>query len=257
MKNLFRTVALLALAGSGLTAANAQETAYPDPALGDGGALIVSIWDPNANVSIVYAINDLLYQDIANGALGAGGSFDLAVPQFASVFGGSNIADIRFTVTAAGVAPNGTGALFATGPAVLPFVANGSVAGTFQNAQVFASQLTDNCGLQNPCIALSNDVGQYAGGVTWGDLSAQLPYSAAGGINESLSFYSLTQSGSGRIRPSDPAEIASVATGASWLLDASGLLSYSVVPIPAAAWLLLSGLLGFGAIARRRQAAVA
>lgn len=254
MNSLVKAVAVLALVCSGAQAANAQ--GYPDPASNpSGGALIVSIWDPVASVSLVYAVPDVFYQQT-----GALAPTQFNVPEFGQVFAGSNSADILYHVYAAGVDANNNnrGAIFVTGPAGLPNVTTGNVQGNFTAAQTFYSNLDDICGAQTPCTTTDPTSGAFAGVAAWGNLSAQLPFSAAETVGNALSFYAIGQATGSRVRPTDPATVDAIAGGtAQWLLDASGLMSYSVIPIPAAAWLLLSGLLGFGAISRRRQPAAA
>lgn len=253
MKHLIKFAAVIAIA---LTfTQNSEAQTYPDPATGSGGALIVSIWDPATGVSLVYAVPGVFYQDLANGSFGQT-NFTTSIPQFSSVFGNSNPGDILYQVAATGPDPvRGRGALYATGGASLPAVNSGNIAGTFQNSQAFYFQLDSFCGTDPVCIAASSSDGQYAGSASWGNLSAQLPFSAAAGLGTALSFWELTQNTASRIRPTDAAEVSLVAAGATWLLDANGNLAYTVVPVPAAIWMLVSGLLGFGVISRRKQAA--
>ncbi|MEL7311207.1 MAG: VPLPA-CTERM sorting domain-containing protein [Pseudomonadota bacterium] len=253
MKHLIKFAAVIAVA---LTfTQNAQAQAYPDPATGDGGALIVSIWDTQLGVSLVYAIPGVFYQDLVDGTFGQT-NFETAIPQFSTIFSESDSANLLYQVTATGPdAINGRGALYTTGGDTLPSVTSGNIAGTFQNSQAFYFQLDSTCGADPVCPAANSQAGTFAGSATWGDLTAQLPFSAATGVGFALNFYSLTQNTASRIRPTDPAEVGPAAPGASWFLSADGLLSYTVVPVPAAIWMLISGLLGFGAISRRKQAA--
>jgi len=253
MKHLIQFAAVVVLALTFSQEADAQ--AFPDPATGNGGALIVSIWDPTTGVSLVYAIPNVFYQDLSNGTFGAS-NFSTAVPQFSTIFSGSETSNLLYQVTATGPdATRGRGALYTTGGSTLPAVTSGNVAGTFQNSQAFYFQLDSACGADPVCPAATANDGTYAGQASWGDLSVQLPFSAAGSIGQALSFYSLTQNTASRIRPSDDAVVSLAAPGATWLLDANGNLNYSVVPVPAAIWMLISGLLGFGVISRRKQAA--
>lgn len=252
MKHLIQFAAVIAIALMFTHDAEAQT--YPDPATGNGGALIVSIWDPSTGVSLVYAIPNVFYQDIANGTFGQS-NFSTAIPQFTSVFG-SDVSNVLYQVTSTGLGlAQGRGALYTTGGATLPSITNGNVQGTFNNSQPFYFQLASACGTDPVCIADASTDGQYAGQATWGDLTAQLPFSAAGAVGSALSFWSLTQENASRIRPSGTADAGLVAAGATWLLDEFGNLSYTVVPVPAAIWMLISGLLGFGVISRRKQAA--
>ena len=259
MKTLLKAVAALSLAVSAVSVANAQN--YPNPNSDpSGGALIVSIWDNVANASIVYAIPNTFYQDLRDGSFT---SFDGAIPQFDTIFGGSDAANIQYAVTASGAFLPGfpddpQAALFATGPASIGEVLNTNVAGAANIVGVFYGQLRAVCDDVNPCTSTNPQDGQF--GAALEDLALQLPFSAATTVGNSLNFYDLAQTGvevfpgfPPGVNATDPASVTD--TLGVWLLDGSGNLSYNVIPLPAAAWLLLSGLFGFGAIARRRQAA--
>ncbi len=251
MTHFIKFAAALALAMV-VSQADAQSTTYPTQTDPSGGALIVSIWDPVAGVSLAYATGSF-YQDLVDGSFASIGP--IVVPEFAQTFAGSDPANILYQVYAAGLdAANGRSELFVTGPAnALPNVQVNNITGTFTNSNTVYNALANACGDATSCAATAAD-GNYLGFPTWGDLSAQL-YNAAAAVGNSLAFYQLSQPDVARVRGTDPAVTGLYAAGATWLLSADGMLQYSQVPLPAAVWLLLSGLAGFGAISRRRQSA--
>jgi hypothetical protein len=116
-----------------------------------------------------------------------------------------------------------------------------------------------NCAATNPCIAPSNtDPRSWAlaafadnyGGALNG-IDPNLHTSTT--LGNAMSFFLLSGDNS---NPFSPTASASQYAG-KWLIDTAGQLSYQVgaVPLPAAGWLLLSGLLGLGAVGRRRALA--
>ena len=261
MKFIMKTVALLALVSGMATTANAQ---FEDPVTNapDRGALIVSVWDPTAGKSLVYSIPNTFFSDAAGGLTPG----TVSIPGFTDFFGTNNT-NLQFTVTAAGAAGTVGPSIFVTGPTDgFTGLNNSRVQSTWGAARTFSTTLrnnlgTANCDVNNVCLAESTTSPVWAGGSDWGDLTAQLTVlTAAGDVGEALAFYQITQSST---LPTALADVNGVSGGAatgslvSFLLDTSGNLQTLVVPLPAAVWLLLSGLVGFGAISRRRQQAAA
>lgn len=254
MKMFSKAAAVMAIALMGASAAQAQ--VWTQPTSPTGTALTVTIWDPNAGVSLVYAVPGETFQSARDGIAPFA---NLEVPEFGAVFGASDPADIQYQVSAFGPDPlnRDRATALVTGPSTVPAVGVGNITGTNTNAQTFHTALDTACEFDAACAGTSAD-GQYGGLATWADLSAQLPFSAAAAVGNALFFYELAQPDDPRVGSSTPAIVTAIGGGtAQWLLSETGLLSYSVVPLPAALWLLLTGLAGFGIVSRRRETPVA
>jgi hypothetical protein len=242
----------------------------PSPATGSGG-LIVSIWDSVRGVSLVQYLGLSLDQILPGGSSMETAGFTLdfgTLANYSTVFGASSATNIQYHVTAA----DSTGGTF-NGRRVATTAALGSeFTITTPRVRDAASAQRDfielwfngigGCNGTNPCIATSSTDGQFAGVDSFGSqLNGQLPVSAAATVGTSLGFYLLSSQNTAT-QPGlvDRYESALGGLG-QWLLNASGQLTYSVgsavVPLPAAVWLLLSGLLGVATVARRRAASAA
>jgi hypothetical protein len=141
----------------------------------------------------------------------------------------------------------------------------GATVGT-ATAGNFYGQLNGSCNLSNPCISQPGLPTPFAGAPQWGDnYNANFAPGAGGAANTALGFYWIDRTSN--TSPTSNANVVRYGNSLNlgqWLLTNAGEFSYtlaaatSVVPLPAAAWLLLSGLAGFGVISRRgRQRAAA
>lgn len=255
MKTLPALAAVMTLSVASF-AAHAQTDPYPGPASTGDGALLVSIWDSTANVSLVYSVPGLDFSGIVNGSSLTDG-FNIAVPDFATQFGGSNPSDVMYSVTAAGLDGDFAQQAFAiTGPTGGVAATYGGVSGAFTYFDTFNSNLHQACGSATPCETADPNSGVWAG-TNDDNVAAQLKVSPSGTLGNALGFYYLHAAAS-RNRGTDPDLVQSLG---QWLLDGAGDLTFSanaeVVPLPAAVWLLSSGLVAFGAISRRRPSRAA
>jgi hypothetical protein len=143
------------------------------------------------------------------------------------------------------------------------FMNVGGVTGSTNNFIAFVDSVNQACpGPSNSCVVTDPLANGYAGNENWsGAFGNNLGWAAVANPGTALAFYYVTTP-AGRPASGTAASIVQYA-GASgagqWLLSQTGALTYSVpaIPLPAAAWLLLSGLAGFGVISRRRAVASA
>jgi hypothetical protein len=246
----------------------APDGAWPDaasPAGAGNGGVIVSAWDSVRGVSLVQYVG-LKYNDIvpANMEPASGGVLDFHVlDKWSSTFGGSDAANIQYNVTSASLLSGAIGGrrLDTTGAlSGVPTVNNLATSGAASTVQQFINvNVTGGCGTVNSCVATDSTQAQYAGNdVTFGaKLNGQLPFVTTAAVGTALGFFSLTPTSNVPPNAATVHQYGNANGFASWLLDASGDLTYTIpgggsVPLPAAVWLLLSGLAGFGTVSRRK-----
>ncbi len=238
---------------------------------GNGG-LIISVYDSVRGVSISeYLGLDLLdfLPGNTNATPDAGLVLDFgAIQGWSATFGTSNAADIKYTVTAAdylrdtGHAYLGSSLLTTLAPGVSTTIRNNAMYGAITAERSFIGGALNGlggCNGTNPCTAATSADGSYAGAASWGDrYNNQLPVSAATTVGTAMGFYQVSASSDSQFNNATVVQYASTTGAAQWLLTADGHLTYTVpgapVPLPAAVWLLLSGLVGMGTVSRRRNA---
>jgi len=268
-------VTLASAAAHAQLAPPAYATTAPNPA--SNNSLILAIWDPSTgnstsghgeqvNLSYVYSqltqASGALTPDTQTGsfttainpATGSGSVLQLdfgVVPQFAATFGSGSTASYM-VVAGVGSAQNAAEVTSAT-PLNTTNLPAGGLAGLAQNLQGQAWSGTGGFTVDLTGSAANNPLaGSYGGGTMTG-------HNYSGAVNTALNFYNAIP-GSGR--GTDIVTQYTNALGAGfWFLSSAGDLTWNVlastvpnVPLPAAVWLLVSGLAGLGAIGRRRLA---
>ena len=231
-------------------------SAIPNTITGDGG-LFLSAWDPTANAGLgtSYTLNLGLRQSTFNGNTNYSFAPDANMTSFLSLVTAGNVV---WNVVA-GDATGGTAA------GALNYYVTGAVAPisstTPSNSQLNNATAIDNyINLVNIDLASSNSVAhaslgandyEYAGSGQFGNkLAGKTPYSNTGALGDSLLFTQFTSSSTSNLAKAIVTPFAG-----NWSLSSNGALTYNVsaVPVPAAAWLFASGLVGMIGVARRKH----
>jgi hypothetical protein len=224
-------------------------------------SLFVTAYDAVLGASIVKDLG-LNYADFLEAAVtpdtGSVLNFTLDMSVFTSV--GSNPNDIRWSVYAADGSGNFAAREVLTTAALdLGTITgiNSHVTGAITAANGVYAQWNTACGAAAETCIGTNNSSTYFGGFGE-DLNNGVLFPTSGALGTALGFYSLRASTPGAGDPLVSAQYANSSSFAQWLLDANGNLTYSIaaapVPLPAALWLLLSGIAGVGVIGRRKAA---
>ncbi len=276
MKQSLMALAITAALGLGATTAMAAPPVVPAqpaplPGTGTVGTLTgdnvyVAVWDATTGASLVEYVG-LSAGQISPADMTANLSFG-TLQGFSTAFASSTASNLRYEVFSTSVdSALNLNTVFTTGNSALGVTApdQGAAAGNIQSAVSNIGNWTSSrmyaaavCNKANPCIAtdfndtksFTNSYGNNYGGNLAGIPGAQ----TAGTVGTAMAFYRLTAD----LTDTFASTYTTTTYAGTWNLSAGGVLTYNVgggtpVPLPAAAWLLLSGITGLGAIARRRK----
>lgn len=259
MRNMLVKSVAAVLAMAAATAANA---AIDSPHLGGNGELFLTIWDPTVGneASFNIGLNLNINSFTGNSAFQLTSVF--SDPVFQQYFGagsagGSNLGNTaawRYNVVAASSSADESRLLFTH--------VDSGFSGIIDGAVDSAATITDQyqAALGTTCDSCGTDIKaspKYAGDNFGSNFNgvAQVINNATS-VGTSLYFYRALNNAasSGEYDPMVPATLTQLGT---WALSSAGngTLTYTPVPLPAAAWLLGSGLIGLFGIGRRREQA--
>jgi hypothetical protein len=244
----FRTKVLGAVAALFMVAgpAQAQVTA------GGNGALLIAIWD--GVKSVVVDLNRTT--NTATGSTGAtltsittpGNTFTFDLSSILTA-AGINLATANYMVfasdTVGGIGASSRGLVSTVNSSTAsPTLASANVKGAADYVGGFiTAEMNGTCSGAVSCAAAANTDTQYWGA---GDVAFSVAaWAADAAVGTQLQLFSFLN-GSG-------STTTAANSGYSALLSATGELSISAVPLPAAGWLLLSGLGALAASGRRRR----
>jgi hypothetical protein len=284
MKSFFKPVAaaVFSLVSAAAFAAAPGPTVTINPTdtpdAGNNGSLMLFVFNSDTGRSSAFDLNLNISQiSVA----------DMTIPgtqitfQPAGGFLGNVTGNLKYTVVAAdnlrvGVAANAGKGLYVTGNnfSAIPndnagiggVGASANSVSSFQGNVFNADPSLGGCLNVNPCSTAAADDSKFWGNDgTWlSPYNQSLSLGAYGQpwaqVGTSVGFWSLLVGGTSNATQN---LVKTQYTGGSWLLSSAGALTYTVtggetaVPLPAAAWLLASGLLGLGTVARRRRQLIA
>ncbi len=234
--------------------------------------LVLVIYDTVKDLSYVQNLDNNNFNTI----LATNGSYTNTFNLDASklnIFSGSNKANLTWSLAASSfddADPTHTGLLVTSNSAsvsVLDFAALSNVNGKFKNLSLIVNQFTaigspstslNGTGV-NALAASGAAASQLSGAANlWNDhISTQVDFADSAAASAKQKFWFVGSDVDGNI-------LTTAASTNQWTLDLTNLSSATLsnasvvapVPLPAAAWLMFSALMGLGGIARRRNAKV-
>ena len=238
----------------------------PDPTAGAGG-IVVEIWDtnnPNVAVSEYLGFDTTTFGGPAEAAAGRTLDFGVLTSQFTSLFGADVAAgNVKFAITGAN-APSGSSPIIDITLNTVPAITNNGINGIVTSLTTAVGSVlnsTAGCNNLNPCIATTGTADPHYTVGNLGSAIGGLGVNTAGTAGSgSVAFYQLTKNGTGALTAAFKTPFGNATGAGVWALSATGDLTYTVpggtaVPLPAAFWLLGSGLLGLAGVSRRKTLA--
>lgn len=273
MKMKFKILAsslALALAG--------QASAALDLPTSNNSSLWLTVWDTSIGATKSYTrnlglnLNSFLPNSLSGDKTPESGlTLNFASDAlFASTFTGissSNLAWNVFGGDAVFGGANGQARVIVTAPTATansPSITRASVVNAGVNSDFFATNLLANwgCNTANSCAVNDPTVDGAGQGPRWGaGVGGAIPFNTSGSVGSLLNFYYFAANSAAFGQAESKVAFANSLGRATWTMDANGNATYnlegvSAVPVPAAVWLLGSGLVGLVGVARRRRESV-
>ena len=253
----------LCFAAAAVTFGSAALAQINSPSNGPSDVFL-AVWNPNTNQSVVQDLG--ITQANFEAAVAGNQTFNIDGSTFATDLGGTaGDLYVVFSGNANGAAAannffNGTYADF-TGTVAPPgsILNQGSVQAVASAVGVYVDTQMATPNRSLVVASGANNSAYWAKGVPAPNpgktLGGPLSFNASGALGSNLNYYVALNNA-----PADDSDSAPQVTqfAGFWNLDAAGKLTWTAnsggpqTPLPAAVWMLLSGLLGLGTVSRRK-----